>query len=72
MLYLASTLACAVLLMAMIQSKQIISAGSAPVGPYSPAVKAGGFIYVSGTLGQDASGEMAGKGDVAAQTRRVL
>jgi aminoacrylate peracid reductase len=53
-------------------SKQIISAGPAPVGPYSPAVKAGEFIYVSGTLAQDASGAIVGKGDVAAQTRRVL
>ena len=47
-------------------------AGPAPVGPYSPAVKAGGLIYVSGTLAQDASGAVVGKGDVAAQTRRVI
>ena len=31
-------------------AKQIINAGPAPVGPYSPAVSAGGFIYLSGTL----------------------
>jgi reactive intermediate/imine deaminase len=53
-------------------TKQIISAGPAPVGPYSPAVKAGGLIYVSGTLAQDDAGAIVGKGDVAAQTRRVI
>lgn len=53
-------------------SKQIVSAGPAPVGPYSPAVKAGGFIYLSGTLAQDDRGGMVGQGDVAAQTRRVI
>ena len=52
--------------------KEIVTAGPAPVGPYSPAIKAGGLIYVSGTLAQDASGAIAGKGDVAAQTTRVV
>ncbi len=52
-------------------SKQIINVGPAPVGPYSPAVKAGGFIYVSGTVSQDDAGAMVGA-DVAAQTRRIL
>jgi aminoacrylate peracid reductase len=55
-----------------IPTKQIILNGPAPVGPYSPAVKAGGFVYVSGTLAQDGSGAIVGKGEVAAQTRRVL
>jgi aminoacrylate peracid reductase len=63
----------AILLLSMqTPAKQIITAGPAPVGPYSPAVKAGGFIYVSGTLAQDASGAIADKGDVGAQTRRVI
>lgn len=53
-------------------TKQIVTAGPAPVGPYSPAVKAGGLIYVSGTLAQDESGAVVGKGDVRAQTRRVI
>jgi reactive intermediate/imine deaminase len=53
-------------------SKQTLSAGAAPVGPYSPAVKAGGLIYVSGTLAQEPDGTIAGKGDVSAQTRRVI
>lgn len=54
------------------QTKQIVTAGPAPVGPYSPAVKAGGFIYVSGTLAQDDGGALVAPGDVAAQTRRVI
>jgi 2-iminobutanoate/2-iminopropanoate deaminase len=53
-------------------SKEIIMAGPAPVGPYSPAVRTPGLIYVSGTLAQDGSGAMVGTGDAGAQTRRVL
>lgn len=56
----------------LMQSKQIVTAGPAPVGPYSPAVNAGGFIYVSGTLAQDDSGAIVGAGDVGAQTKRVI
>ena len=47
-------------------------AGPTPVGPYRPAVKAGGLIYVSGTFAEDASGAIVGTGDVRAQTRRIL
>ena len=47
-------------------------AGPSPVGPYSPAVKAGGLVFVSGTFAQDSSGAIVGKGDVGAQTRRIL
>jgi aminoacrylate peracid reductase len=53
-------------------TREIVNAGPPPVGPFSPAVKAGGFIYVSGTLAQDASGAIVGKGDVGAQTTRIL
>lgn len=53
-------------------SPRVVSSGPPPVGPYSAAINAGGFIYVSGTLAQDDTGAIAGKGDVAAQTRRVL
>ena len=52
--------------------KEIVNVGPPPVGPYSPAVKAGGFVYLSGTLAQDDSGAIVGKGDVAAQTRRII
>ena len=52
-------------------SKQIISTGGNPNLPFSPAVKAGDFIYVAGTLGTNASGALA-KGDIKAQTRQTL
>jgi len=52
--------------------KEIVTVGPAPASPYSTAVKAGGLIYLSGTLSQDASGALVGRGDIAAQTRRTL
>jgi 2-iminobutanoate/2-iminopropanoate deaminase len=43
-----------------------------PKGPYTPAVRAGDFIYVSGQVPRDPiSGELAGD-DVATQTRKTL
>jgi 2-iminobutanoate/2-iminopropanoate deaminase len=44
----------------------------APIGPYSQAVKAGNTVYVSGQIPLDASGQLVGEGDVAAQTQQVL
>ena len=53
--------------------KPIIPAGSAPpLAPYSPGVRAGNTIYVSGVLSLDANGNIVGIGDVKAQTRHVL
>jgi 2-iminobutanoate/2-iminopropanoate deaminase len=43
-----------------------------PKGPYSPAVRAGDFLYVSGQTPRDPmTGELAG-GDVATQARFTL
>ena len=43
-----------------------------PKGPYSPAVRAGGFIYVSGQTPRDpVTGALVGS-DVASQTRQAL
>jgi reactive intermediate/imine deaminase len=50
-------------------SQQII--GSNATLPFSPAVKAGGLIYVAGTLGTDAKGGIA-KADIKAQTKQTL
>ena len=49
------------------------AAGSAPPrGNYSPAVRAGDFVYVSGQVPRDpATGELLGSG-VAEQTRHTL
>jgi 2-iminobutanoate/2-iminopropanoate deaminase len=42
-----------------------------PVGPYSPAVAAAGFVYISGQVGVNADGDVVG--DTAAeQARRAM
>jgi aminoacrylate peracid reductase len=51
----------------------IIPVGSAPpLAPYSPGVRAGNNIYVSGMLAIDKDGKSVGIGDITAQTRHVL
>ncbi len=50
----------------------IIPKGSPPpLAPYSPGMKAGGVLYVSGTLALDQQGNLVGD-DATAQTRQVL
>jgi 2-iminobutanoate/2-iminopropanoate deaminase len=44
----------------------------APRGPYSPAVRAGDFIFVSGQVPVDPVSGLVVSGDVKAETRRVL
>lgn len=45
---------------------------AAPRGPYSPAVRAGDFIYVSGQVPVDPETNKAMTGDVRQETRQVL
>ena len=45
---------------------------AAPRGPYSPAVRAGSFIYVSGQVPVDPVTNQSVTGDVKAETRQVL
>jgi 2-iminobutanoate/2-iminopropanoate deaminase len=55
-------------------TKQSISSDGAPkaIGPYSPAVRAGNLLFVSGQVPIDpATGNMI-DGDIAAQSRRVF
>ena len=54
--------------------KTSISSSDAPtaIGPYSPAVRAGQLLFVSGQIPIDPATGNIVDGDIAAQTRRVL
>ena len=47
-------------------------AGPKAIGPYSQAIKANGFVFVSGQIAFDPATQQLIEGDVAAQTERVL
>lgn len=54
--------------------KDIVNTDNAPkaIGPYSQAVKANGFIFVSGQIPIDPDTNAIVKGDIAEQTIRVI
>lgn len=55
-------------------TRQIVKSDAAPLalGPYSQAVKANGFVFVSGQIALDPrTGQMVGD-DIKTQTRRAL
>ncbi|HZC21870.1 MAG TPA: RidA family protein [Candidatus Binatia bacterium] len=54
--------------------REIVSTKDAPqaIGPYSQAIKANGFIFVSGQIPIDPTTQQVITGDVGAQTDRVL
>ena len=54
--------------------REVVSTKDAPqaIGPYSQAIKANGFVFVSGQIPLDPSTQQIVTGDVAAQTERVL
>jgi 2-iminobutanoate/2-iminopropanoate deaminase len=55
-------------------TKSVVTTDQAPaaIGPYSQAIKAGGFIYTSGQIPLDPiSGEIVGD-DITGQTERVM
>ncbi len=54
--------------------KEIISTDRGPkaIGPYSQAIRANGFIFISGQVAFDPSTGQLIEGDVAQQTARVL
>jgi len=39
---------------------------------FSPAVRVGNLIFLSGTTGTDDTGKIVGPGDIVAQTRRIF
>ena len=52
-------------------AKTIISAGK-PIGPYSPAVQVGNFLFVSGQIGMNPDTQVLAGSDIASQTRQAL
>lgn len=54
--------------------KQSISSSKSakPVGPYSPALRSGSLLFVSGQVPMDPASGTLVEGDIAAQTRRAL
>ena len=46
--------------------------GPKAIGPYSQAVKANGFVFLSGQIALDPETQQLVEGDVAQQTERVL
>ena len=54
--------------------RDVISTNNAPqaIGPYSQAIRAGGFVFTSGQIPIDPATQQLIAGDVAAQTERVL
>lgn len=54
--------------------REVIATNDAPkaIGPYSQAIKANGFVFVSGQIPLDPATQELIHGDVAVQTERVL
>ena len=54
--------------------REVIATNDGPraIGPYSQAIKANGFIFVSGQVAIDPSTQQVISGDVATQTDRVI
>jgi 2-iminobutanoate/2-iminopropanoate deaminase len=54
--------------------RQAISSADAPaaIGPYSPAIRAGNLLFVSGQVPIDPATGAVVPGDIAAQTDRVM
>lgn len=46
--------------------------GPKAIGPYSQAIKANGFVFISGQIPLDPATQQLVQGDVARQTERVL
>lgn len=53
---------------------QVITGGREWPGRYtfSPAVRAGDLLFISGTTATDESGQIVGRGDIVAQTRQIF
>jgi len=54
--------------------REVISTNEGPkaIGPYSQAIKANGFVFISGQVAIDPANQQVVPGDVSVQTERVL
>lgn len=54
--------------------RDVIATKDAPqaIGPYSQAIRANGFVFVSGQVAIDPATQQVISGDISAQTERVL
>src|SRR5882757_7102766 len=54
--------------------REVIATDDGPkaIGPYSQAIKANGFVFVSGQVAIDPATQQVIAGDVAVQTERVI
>ena len=54
--------------------REVVSTSDGPqaIGPYSQAIRANGFVFVSGQVAFDPATKQIIEGDVAAQTERVM
>jgi len=54
--------------------REVIATNDGPkaIGPYSQAIKANGFVFVSGQVALDPTTQQVVPGDAAAQTERAL
>lgn len=55
-------------------ARQAVSAPNAakPIGPYSPAIRAGNLLFISGQVGFDPATGALVDGDITAQTDQVM
>ena len=51
---------------------EVVRATSGPARPFSPAVKANGFIFLSGQVGTDSTGARVVPGGIQAETRQTM
>lgn len=54
--------------------REVISTNDGPkaIGPYSQAIKANGFVFISGQVAIDPANQQVISGDISVQTERVL
>ena len=56
----------------MPERQPVIPAGGSPNPNLSPGIRVGDFLFVSGHVSTDASGNVVGVGDCEAQSRQVM